>query len=122
MDVDPLNIVDHRVEIATHAINPVGLPARAVDRTRHDLHSIVYQSFETLLLGVVQIDPVLHRDRDSLAVCVFQNLEQMRIQKYLAVIGNLDPLQIWIEVQEPLKVLEFEKAAADRWMNCATCR
>ena len=65
MDVDPLDI-GHRVEIATHAINPVGLRARAVDRARHDLRAIPYQSFESLLLGVVQIDPVLQRDRDPL--------------------------------------------------------
>lgn len=44
---------------------------------------------------------------------VFQNPQQMRVEKYLAVIGNLDALQIWIEVQEPLKVLKFEEAAAN---------
>ena len=68
---------------------------------------------------MIQVGAVLEPDRDGLAVRVFQNPRQLGIEEYLAVVRQLDALKTGTVVDELLKVLEPEKAAADRWMNCA---
>jgi len=115
--IDLFNVTDDLIEIAANAILPVAFGRRTVDGAGYGAHLVFDQAFENFVFDVIEIGAVPDRNGDASLACIFKNLQQLRIEKDFAVVGNFYLLQRGVRFQKFAEILEFEKSTPNRGVD-----
>ena len=120
--IDRFDVTDDLVEIAANAIFPVTFGRGTVDGAGDHAHPVFDQAFENFVSDVIEIGPIRDRNGDVFFMRIFENLQQLRIEKDFAVIRNFHLFQRRVRIQQLAEILEFEKSTPDRGMDMAARR
>src|ERR1700693_4373804 len=115
--VDLPDVRDHLVEIPPDPIEPVRLLACTIDRAGHSPELELDDSLENLVAHMVEVYTVAGYHGDFALIRQLENLQELRVEKDLAVIRQLDERERGVLIEEMAKIIEPDKAAADRRMD-----
>ena len=95
-------VLHHAGEVAAFAILRVTVLRGAVDRHGQAWHAAADHGFQDLMPHVIEVDAVGKRDRHIAAPRDVEDRNPLRIEKRLAVIRQLDALDMRLRVRNVL--------------------
>lgn len=84
--INYFDVADDLLEIAAHAIFSIAFRRGAVDGAGYQAYLVFHQALQNFIADVIKIGAIPDRNRDIFLVSIFKNLQQLRIEKDLAVI------------------------------------